>query len=349
MTREKFISYFFIVLLIFVVYQVFLIFSPFFRAIFWSAILSFSFYPLYLRLKRAISNETGAAILMTVLIFLVVIPPVVFLILSVTGQAVELYQNTYNYIKAGGLETLVDRLRSLSFVQNLETKIVNWEPLKENASIWLLSSTRSIGNLAAAQAGAFTKNLFLIALNTIMMTFLIFVFLKDGQRIYDFVYQIAPLEEKNKKPIFTRINETFAAVIRGQLLTSIVQAVGAGIGFWLIGVPAPVFFAALTFIAALIPVTGAASVWVPIAIYFFTTAQTLKGVILLVFGIFGISLIDNVLKPMLIGEKTKLSYFMLFFGILGGLKFYGLLGIFLAPVMLSLFFALIQIYQEKNW
>ena len=348
MTREKFISYFFIVLLIFVVYQVFLIFSPFFRAIFWSAILSFSFYPLYLRMKRAISNETAAALLMTVLIFLVVVPPVVFLILSITGQAVELYQNTYNYIKSGGLETLVEHLRSLSFVHNLEIKIVQWGPLKENASLWLLSSTRNIGNLAAAQAAALTKNLLLIALNTVMMTFLIFVFLKDGQQIYDFIYQIAPLEEKNKKPIFTRINETFAAVIRGQLLTSIVQAVGAGIGFWLIGVPAPVFFAALTFIAALIPVTGAATIWVPLVVYFFTTAQTTKAVILLVFGVFGISLVDNVLKPMLIGEKTKLSYFMLFFGILGGIKFYGLIGIFLAPVMLSLFFALVRIYQE-NW
>ena len=349
MTREKFISYFFIVLLVFVVYQVFLIFSPFFRAIFWSAILAFSFYPLYLRLKRAIPSETGAALLMTVLIFLVVIPPVVFLILSVTGQAIELYQTTSNYIKAGGLETLVDHLRSLNFIHKLETKLVQWGPLKENASVWLLSSTRSIGNLAAAQAAALTKNLLLIALNTLMMTFLIFVFLKDGQQIYDFIYQIAPLEEKNKKPIFTRINETFTAVIRGQLLTSIVQAVGAGVGFWLIGVPAPVFFAALTFIAALIPVTGAATVWVPIVVYFFTTAQTAKAVILLVFGLFGISLVDNVLKPMLIGEKTKLSYFMLFFGILGGIKFYGLLGIFLAPVILSLFFALIQIYQEKNW
>ncbi len=349
MTREKFISYFFIVLLVFVVTQVFLIFSPFFRAIFWSAILSFSFYPLYLHLKRVIPNETAAAILMTALIFLVVIPPVVLLILSITNQAIELYQTTSNYIKAGGLETLIEHIRSLNFIHNLETRIGQWSSLKENASAWLLSSARNIGNLAAAQAGTFTKNILLVGLNTVMMTFLIFIFLKDGRRIYDFVYQIAPLEEKNKRPIFERIHETFSAVIRGQLLTSIVQGMVAGVGFWIIGVPAPVFFAALTFIAALIPVIGAATVWVPIAIYLFTTAQTTKAVILIIFGVFGISMIDNILKPMLIGEKTKLSYFMLFFGILGGIKFYGLLGIFLAPVMLSLFFALIQIYQEKNW
>ena len=349
MTREKFISYFFIVLLIFVVYQVFLIFSPFFHAIFWSAILSFSFYPLYIRLKRFIPNETWAAILMTIVIFLVVVPPVVFLIVNITNQAIELYQTTLDYIRAGGLEKLVEQLRSLSFIRNLEAKIVAWEPLKENASAWLLSSAKNIGNFAAAQAGTLTKNLFLIFLNTIFMTFLIFVFLRDGKKIYGSIYQLAPLDEKNKKSIFERINETFAAVIRGQLLTSIVQALVAGIGFGLIGIPAPLLFASLTFIAALIPVVGASTIWAPLVIYLFTLNQTVKAIVLLVFGFFGISLIDNILKPMLIGEKTKLSYFMLFFGILGGIKFYGLMGIFLAPAMLSLFFALIQIYQEKNW
>lgn len=349
MTREKFISYFFIVLLVFVVYQVILIFSPFFRAIFWSAILSFSFYPIYLRLKRLIPSETWAAILMTALIFLLVIPPVVLLIISLTNQAIELYQTTSDYIRTGGLEKLLEQIRSLHFVQSLETKIVHLGPLKENASAWLLSSAKNIGNYAAAQAGAVTRNLFLVVLNTVVMTFLIFIFLKDGEKIHDFIYQIAPLEEKHKKPIFDRIYETFAAVIRGQLLTSIVQASVAGVGFWLIGVPAPLLFASLTFIAGLIPVVGASTIWVPLAIYFFMLGQTVQAVALLIFGLFGISIIDNILKPMLIGERTKLSYFMLFFGILGGIKLYGLMGIFLAPAMLSLFFALIRIYQEKNW
>ncbi len=201
MTREKFISYFFIVLLIFVVYQVILIFSPFVRAIFWSAILSFSFYPLHLRLKRLIPNETAAAILMTILIFLTVIPPVVLLILSITGQAVELYQMTSDFIRTGGVEKLAEQIRNLSFVQNLETKIVHWEPLKENASAWMLSSAKSVGNYAAAQAAAFTKNIFLIALNTAVMTFLIFIFLKDGEKFMTLFIK-SPRWKKKTKNLF---------------------------------------------------------------------------------------------------------------------------------------------------
>ncbi len=342
MTRDKFISYFFIFLLIFVVYQVFLIFSPFFGAIFWSAILSFSFFPLYVRLKKQIPNETVSAFVMTVIIFLVVLPPLVLLLITLIQQAIELYQTVSDYIRQGGIEKLVEQIRSVGFVQHVEQRLVQWEPIKQNASAWLLDSARKVGNFAAAQAGTMTKNLLLLILNTFLATFLVFVFLKDGQRIYDFIYQIAPLDEKNKKPIFDRINETFSAVIRGQLLTSFFQAMVAGLGFWLIGVPAPVFFAALTFIGTLIPIIGAFAIWGPLAIYLFTLNQPVKAMILVAFGFFGVSLIDNLLKPMLIGEKTKLSYFMLFFGILGGIKFYGLIGIFLAPVMLSLFFALIS-------
>ena len=92
---------------------------------------------------------------------------------------------------------------------------------------------------------------------------------------------------------------------------------------------------------------GAASVWFPIAVYLLIMQFYTKAIILFVVGFFGISLLDNIMKPAIIGEKTKLPYFLLFFGIMGGMKFYGLMGIFLAPVVLSIFFALIKIYREK--
>lgn len=348
MTRDQFISLFFLALLILVVHQLCLIFSPFFRAIFWSAILAFGFYPLYERLKRTLKpHETLAAALMTLGIFLVVIPPVVFLGARLAGQAVELYQSAVAYIRQGELEKLIDEIRSISFIQNIEARVLEWEPLKQNIADWILNSTRAVGNFAAAQTGTITKNLLLLALNTLMMTFLLFVFLKDGEEIYRFFYDIAPLEERNKKSIFNLVNETFSAVIRGQLLTSLTQAIVAGLIFWALGLPLPILFAAITFLAALIPVVGASAVWLPLVIYLMTLEHYGKAVFLFFFGAGVISLIDNVMKPALIGEKTKLPYFLLFFGILGGIKLYGLMGIFIAPVILSLFFALTKIYQEK--
>ena len=141
--------------------------------------------------------------------------------------------------------------------------------------------------------------------------------------------------------------ETFSAVLRGQLVTGIAQAVLLGLVFWLLGLPLPVFFAALTFLTALIPIFGAAAVWLPFVIYLVIFKLYVKALALLFLGTFLISAVDNFLKPLLIGEKAKLPYFLLFLGILGGIQVYGIMGIFLAPAVLSLFFVLIRIYRQK--
>ena len=348
MTRDQFISLFFLALLIFVIWEIFNIFAPFSRALFWSAILAFGFYPLYEKIKiRLAPHETLAAALMTAIIFLLVVPPVIFLILNVTAQAIELYQSATSYVREGKLEDLIEHVRSLGFVRNIEERVLQWEPLKQQTADWILNTSRELGNFTASQVGIITKNVFFVLLNVVLMFFLIFIFLKDGRKIYEFLYRIAPLEENNKRSIFRQINETLSAVIRGQLLTSLTQALVAGTIFWILGLPIPIFFAAATFITSLVPVLGAASVWVPLCIYLVMLQQYVRAAVLFFFGLLVISLIDNLIKPALIGEKTKLPYFLLFFGILGGLKLYGLMGIFLAPVVLSLFFALVKIYQEK--
>ncbi|MBI3307454.1 MAG: AI-2E family transporter [Candidatus Omnitrophica bacterium] len=348
MTREQFIGLFFIALLVFVVYQIFLIFAPFIQSIFWAAILAFGFYPVYEYLKKRFNiHETLAAILLTAFIFMIIVPPLVLLIVSVTSQAIELYQSTSNYIRDGHLEKALDQLRAWGPVQKIESDVSQWEPLKKTLTAWVLNSSKTLVNSTVNQVGVITKNIFFIALNIFMTTFLIFIFLKDGMQIYNFIYRIAPLEEKNKKSIFRQVNDTFSAVIRGQILTSLAQATVAGFIYWVLGIPAPVFFAAATFLATLIPVVGAANVWLPLVIYLLTLEQYIKAAVLAVLGFLVISLIDNIMKPALIGEKTKLPYFLLFFGILGGLHVYGLMGVFLAPVILSLFFVLVKIYQEK--
>ncbi len=348
MTRDQFISLFFIALLVFVVFEIFLIFGPFFHSIFWAAILAFGFYPVFDRLKKMLkTHDLIAAFLMTILIFLVVIPPIVFLIINITGQAIDLYQAVSSYIQSGQLEKLINDTRAVPFVQTLEKQIGRWEPLNQNISTWMLNGARNLGNTIAAQVGHLTKNLFFVILNVFLVAILLFIFLKDGWKIYQFIYDIAPLEKETKKSVFGQINETFSAVIRGQLLTSLTQAIIAGAIFWILGIPASIFFGMATFLAALIPVAGPSIIWLPLTVYLFIQHAYVKAMILFLFGLLVISLVDNFMKPILIGEKTKLPYFLLFFGILGGLKLYGLMGIFLAPVILSVFFALVKIYQEK--
>ena len=347
MKKDQFVSLFFIDLLIFVVVQVYFIFTPFFEDIFWSAILAFAFHPLYLRLRGWIQNDTVTSLTMTALIFLAVIPPAVLLLLNIVQQTIELYQAASDYVRQGGIEKSIEHLRTIQPIQSIQEKLISWEPFTKQASSWLLNTVKTMGNYAANQTANITKNILFILLNVCFMAFFIFIFLRDGEKIYSYIYQIAPLEEKSKKQIAIRINEAFSAVIRGQLVTALTQATLAGFIFWILGIPVPLLFAVLTFFMSMIPVVGAGSIWMPWAVYFFISHQTAKAVTLLIFGGLVISLADNILKPALIGEKTKLPYFLLFFGILGGLRVYGFMGVFLAPVVLTLFFTLVKIHQEN--
>ncbi len=348
MKREQLISFFFIAVLAFIIYEVFNIFAPFFTAIFWAAIFTFTFYPLYAKLRKIFPRRNNSiALLMTITVFLVVVPPLIMILINMTTQIIEFSQWAYTYVRDGKLEQMIEQLRGLPWFQKAQAHLLASQAVKDSLSSWALGTAKTMGNIAATHAGALTKNIFFVLLNVFFMSFLTFVFFRHGERIYNFIYEIAPFEKETKKALFKQIDETFAAVIRGQLLTSVTQATVAGILFTALGIPLPLFFTFLTFLTSFIPILGAASVWFPIAVYLLIMQLYVQAIILFVFGFFGISLLDNIMKPAIIGGKTKLPYFLLFFGIMGGMKFYGPVGIFLAPVVLSLFFALIKIYREK--
>ncbi|MFA6600862.1 MAG: AI-2E family transporter [Candidatus Omnitrophota bacterium] len=348
MTKEQFVSVSLIALLLFIIHQIFQIFAPFMHALFWSAILAFAFFPLYVAIRKLLGrHDTLAALVGTLLIYLIVLPPLVILIVNITTQAIELYQLASQYVRDGNPEKLIEQFRALSFVQKIEMHLGEWDLLKTNLNQWLLTSAKTVANVAASKVGVLTKNSFLVILNLLLMMVLTFVFLKDGEKMYNFIYQIAPMEEKNKESVFRQICDTFSAVIRGQVLTALTQGLLTGLTFWALRLPLPIFFGMVTSLTAMIPVLGASIIWGAFVIYLVIIKVYTKAIILFVLGFFVISMIDNIMKPAIIGEKTKLPYFLLFFGILGGLKLYGVMGLFVAPVVLSLFFALVKIYRQK--
>ncbi|MBI3251947.1 MAG: AI-2E family transporter [Candidatus Omnitrophica bacterium] len=347
MTKHQLVSVFFIALFLFILYQVLLIFSVFSHAIFWAALLAFGFYPLFQKLnQRLVRNGWTAAALVTLVIFLAFVPAVLLIFLNLAGEALKLYEWFSAALADGRIKNAVDSFRSLAVVQNLESLFPDGAA-KERYTEWLLDLAGRAGNWGAGQAAGLTKNLLGAPFGLLLTFFLVFFFLKDGHKIYRFVYDVTPLEDKDKAVIFSQTTGAFHAVLRGQILTGLAQAALAGIIFFALGLPLPIFFAAMTFFGSLIPVLGASSIWLPFVGYLAMQKLYTKALVLFFLGIFGISLVDNLVKPYLIGERTKLPYLVLFLGILGGLKIYGLTGIFLAPAVLSLCFTLIKIYREK--
>lgn len=347
MTRYQLVSFFFLGLLLYVFYTLAHVFSPFFEAIFWAAVFSFAFRPLYLKFTSRGLQPPFAAFFTVTIIFLTIAPVVTLIIVRLAEEALHSYDFFLEFAASGRLNHRIEEIRRWSVVERLRSHAALWDFIKDHSQNWMLKGGKYLANFTAAQTAAFTKNIMLLALNSVLTLFLCFFFLKDGNNIYRFIYQITPLEDEDKAEIFHRMIETFQAVIQGQIFTAFVQAGLAGFIFACLGLPLPILFAGLTFLFSMVPVTGAATIWFPFAVYLLMAGHVTKAIILLFLGFFGISLIDNFLKPILIGEKTKLPYMVLFLGILGGLRVYGLMGVFLVPTLLSLLLVLIKITRER--
>ena len=345
--RERIKLVFFIALFLFILYQVGLVLWSFLTPLFWAAVIAFGLYPLYEHERRARPGRDNlSALLVTLLVLLVIAPVVALLIIRLSSECVKLYYWVTESVNEGGLASSIRYLRSLGPVQRLEGFLAD-HSIVVNYKGWLLNTAGDFGRWAAGFTGALTKGLVLLVIDFTLTILFSFFFLRDGDKIYRFIYELTPLDDTNKADVFFQVRETFAAVLRGQIVTAAVQAIVAGVVYWLLGIPLPVLFAALTFLAALIPLFGPPAVWLPIVIYLALARDWGRAAVLLCVGAFVIGLIDNFMKPILIGNRTKLPYLLLFIGILGGLRLYGLIGIFLAPVVLSLFFVLIRIYRQK--
>ncbi len=349
MNRRQLISVFFIALLLYILFNVFFILSPFAGPISWGLIIAFTFYPFYEKIRNACGqNSTLAAGMVTALLLLALTPLVIFAFLLAVRETIHLYEWLTEFIKSGNAEQLYEKVRSFRIFKSIESlQLSPWDSLGTQLNQWVMDSFGTLGNFVLQHLTMITKNVIQATLNFFLTFFVIFFLFRDGHRIYSFIYEVTPLDEEHKKEIFGQLSETFSATLRGQLFTSLAQGMLLGFVFWILRLPLPVFFAAVAFLASMIPLVGTATVWVPFVIFLFLQQEIARAVALLVLGVVVISGIDNVLKPLLIGQKTKLPYSLLFLSILGGLQVYGFMGIFLAPAILSLFFVLIKIYRNN--
>jgi predicted PurR-regulated permease PerM len=184
-------------------------------------------------------------------------------------------------------------------------------------------------------------------MNVAILAIGIFFFLRDGGRWVRAILDVVPLEQQHKDLLMRRLDETLAAVVRGQLVTAAAQGALSAIGFAIAGLPHPVMLGFGAAFLSLIPFVGAAGMWVPCAAYLFYVGPTWAAIFMVIWGVLAISLVDNLLKPVLIGEKARIPTFLLFFGILGGLQLYGFLGVILGPLLIGLLLTFAAIYREE--
>lgn len=344
LTRPHIFAVIFFAIFIFLIYQMAGLLSPFSSALLWAAILSLALYPLYKRVVRAVKGRAGiAAGIMTAGTLLIVIGPAILLLVVLANQAVDLYAWASELVKTGKLteswvrvaEPFLERLQALPFLKDVDVKSL------------LLKGASEFSSLMAVQLGGLLKNTLLFAVNLLIMLLSLFFFFRDGTSYYTLAIDLLPFSQEQQRTIAKKFQDTFTAVINGVFLVALLQGIMTGIGLAVFGVPFSVLWGFLASILALLPVGGAALVWLPAAVYLYLSGSTVSSILLAVWGIIFVSLPDNFLKPLLIGRKANIPTFLLFIGILGGLQVYGFLGVLAGPLVVTMLAVFVQIYREE--
>lgn len=342
--RDHIFAAAFFAALIFVIYQAVRLISPFASALLWGAVVALALYPVNKRVLKLVKGRRGvAAAIMTAITFILVIGPATGLLTVLASQVADLYHRASLFIQTGEWARLWESIRASSFGSIFDSPVIDRIDIKNI----LLRGLGEISAAVASQAGDILKNALSFVMNFFIMLFSLFFIFRDGESYYARLMDVLPFSADFKNSVAGKLADTFYAVINGLFFVAVIQGVMTGVGFAVFGLPFSVFWGVCAGFFALLPVGGAAVVWVPGALYLLFTGETLKGVLLIIWGSILVSLPDNFLKPILIGKKAKLPTFFLFLGILGGINVYGLLGILIGPLTVTLLTAFVRIYRDE--
>jgi predicted PurR-regulated permease PerM len=340
--REQVFAGFFFAVFLFLLYQLYQLLSSFLGPIVWAAILAIVFYPLYLRVLRAVrGNTTVAATALTLIVTVGIAVPTGSLSTVVTQQSVGFYQQLNDWVRSGEMNARIEQVRGSSIgrlVQRLSSQ--GWE-------IDWASIVQRTADTMSSHATAFARNVAVFLFDFTIMLFTLFFFFRDGDRMVASLRNLIPMDPVDKDAIFRKLYDTLSAVMRGMVMTAIVQGLLVWVGLVVLGVPYAAFLGVAAGMLSLLPLVGSAVVWIPCAIYLAIAGSPGKGLIMAAYGTLAVSVVDNVLRPLVIGGRTSLPTIFLFFGMLGGVEAYGILGVFLGPVLLSIVLSFIQIYQDQ--
>ena len=321
-----------------------MVLQPFFGAIFWACAIAIIFYPLQLKITKKLGgrNTLSALITLSLCIFIVVLP-MTLLVSSVITQGTGIYAK----LESGELNPAqyIEQIRTAfpALQQTMDRFGVDIAKVKENS----LNLAMSSGKLAAQNALSLGQNTFRLLLNICLMLYLTFFLLRDGNYLLELLIRALPLGDARERLLFAKFGEVTRATIKGNLVIAVVQGSLGGFIFWALDIPGALLWGVVMAVLSLIPAVGPAIVWAPVSLYLFATGDNTKGIILIAFGMGVIGIIDNILRPILVGRDTKLPDYVVLLSTLGGLGLFGINGFVIGPLVAALFIAFWGIFIRE--
>ncbi len=321
-------------------YLSWLIVRPFLSVFAWAVVMTVLFFPAHRRLEARLGQGGWTALLSTALVILMVLAPTAFVITATVGEVREISQGMPTTI-GGWLDP--ENPASGQAVQAIE-RVVSLERFRDPA--FLERTLDGWGSGVTGRPLRFVGGALGAVVQLGLIVFTIFFLFKDARRIRTCVYDLVPIENRRLRALFVRTHEVIVASVYGTLLLAVIQGALGGLAFLVLGLPSPFLWGVVMTLAAIVPMLGAFIVWVPAALYLVASGDVWPAVGLTVWGTVVIGLADNVLRPILVGNRTRMHELLIFFGVLGGLKAFGALGLVMGPVIFAVTLALVQALRE---
>jgi predicted PurR-regulated permease PerM len=337
-SRDKFAQLVFYVLILVIGYLSFLVLSPFLAPLAWATVFAVMFYRVHLELSRRI-GPTRSALVATLMTAVLIVGPAVVLVSVVAREAPQVidYLQQVSLTAPHQIEQIWDVIRRRSPM-----------PLPDEPGFVVREGVQRILAFLAPRAGAAVADLFATLGSLFVMLFAMFFLVRDGHTLARQVRDLLPLPEAARDRLMTDTRDLIVASVGAGLVVAVAQGTIGGIAFWLLGIKAAVIWGVVMAVCSLIPLVGAALVWAPTALWLLLSGEIVRGIILIVVGVLGIGLVDNVLRPLLLSGRTSASGLVVFLGLLGGAAAFGFIGLVLGPIVLVTAGSLLRVFSSPE-
>jgi predicted PurR-regulated permease PerM len=320
---------------------------PFYGAIMWGSIIALLFTPLYRWCLPRVSQRRNMAALLTLLVVLIIVVlPLGLVTTSLVREAALVYQR----LQSGELNPAQYFHHVFDALPNWITTIldrfglVSFGSLQSRLTAALAQGTQFI----ATQTFSIGQNTFEFVASVFITLYLAFFLIRDGNAVAHVLWQAVPLATRHKQELLEKFATVIRATVKGNLLVAAIQGALGGIGFWYLDVSGALLWAVLMAFLSLLPAIGAGLVWAPVAVYFLLAGVLWKSLALTAYGLLVIGLVDNLLRPILVGKDTRMPDYIVMITTLGGMAVFGINGFVLGPVIAAMFIAIWHIHVKTQ-
>lgn len=323
-------------------YLCWLMLRPFITVLAWAVVLVIVFYPVHEQLAIKIGRRGLSAMVSCLLVVLIVVIPVTLVTLALVDQLDKVTPYIQTQIMAlmdphaSPIGRLAGWIEARFGVATVRSESFIGETLNRSRALMLGFSLSLAGNIATGLVKAF------------FVIFTMYYLFRDADKIVRRLPAALPLKKEQSEAIIARTQEVVSASVYGVVSIAALQGLLAGLAYWILGIPSPVLWAVLTAFVCMIPMLGSFLVWAPLAIFLMVGGHWTKAIILVIWGALVISMVDNLLRPRLIKNQTRLHELFVFFSVLGGISVFGLLGIVLGPVVLAITLGLLETFRARE-